>query len=532
MMGPPAPSRSTPPSSLQQAARLLGQGRAADAEAALHGHLRQHAADADAQVLLARIRLDRNDVDGAERALDAALRTQPRHAGARLLGAGIRLRQGDPLGAREALDALAAEQRPNAQLAHDIAELYMQLGRADRAEPHFARAVALDPAQAAYRYNHATALIALGSLAEAEQALDTVIAMQPDDHDAWYNRSTLRRQTRDRNHVDAIERQLRRAGLAPAAAVALGHALAKELEDLGEHERAFAALKQAADTRRGMLAYRVEDDVATMRDIAAAFTPALLERDPAGCDDARPLFVVGLPRSGTTLVERILASHSGIGSRGESSDLAVALTRLAGPCTSRAQLLRRSTQLDFRALGEMYAAGIAGHAGARVVDKTPANFLYLGLIARALPQARIIHVRRQPVDVCYAMYKTLFRMAYPFSYDLGDLARYWLAFDGLMAHWRATLPAQRFMEVDYEQLVTDPEPTARRLLEHAGLPWEPGCLAFDSNPQPSLTASAAQVRQPIYTTSVGAWRRYETQLAPLLAPLRDAGVCIDPGARA
>lgn len=532
MTGPSARPQATSPSSLQQAARLLGQGRAADAEAVLQDHLRRHAADADAQVLLARMRLDRNDLDGAARAMDEALRAQPEHAGARLLDAGIRLRRGDPVGAREALDALVAAQRPNAQLAHDIAELYMRLGLADCAELHFARAVALDPGNAAYRYNHSTALIALGRLADAERALDHVIADEPRDHDAWYNRSTLRKQTRGDNHVDAIEHQLHRADLAPAAAVALGYALAKELEDLGEHARAFAALKQAADIRRGMLAYRVEDDVATMRDIAAAFTPAFFERGHAGCDDARPLFVVGLPRSGTTLVERILASHSRIVSRGESSDLAVALTRLAGPCSSRAQLLQRSTQLDFRALGEAYVAGIAGHTGARVVDKTPANFLYLGLIAKALPQARIIHVRRRPLDVCYAMYKTLFRMAYPFSYDLGDLAGYWLAFDRLMTHWRATLPAQRFLEVDYEQLVADPEPTARRLLGHADLAWEPGCLAFESNPQPSLTASAAQVRQPIYITSVEAWRRYETQLAPLVAQLRDAGVHIDQGARA
>jgi tetratricopeptide (TPR) repeat protein len=525
-------SRHPPPDPtalLEQAARCFQQGRVADGEALLTDHLREQPAHVEAWLLLARGRMSRQDIDGATHAVDAALGAQPAHAGARLLGVEMAMLGGKLRDARERLDALAAEQRPSAPLAHDIAQLYMQLDLATEAEPHFGRALALDPGNTGYQYNHATALIALGRLDQAERALDAVITREPQDHDAWYNRSTLRRQTRENNHVEAIERRLHRPDTAPAAAVALGYALAKEREDLGEHAAAFNALKKAADTRRSALAYRVEDDVDTMRDIGTHFSAAFLQRDHTGCDDARPLFVVGLPRSGTTLVERILASHSRIGSRGESSDLAMALTRRAVRCASRAELLQRSTELDFRALGEDYVAGIAGHAGERVVDKTPANFLYLGLIAKALPCARIVYVRRHPLDVCLAMYKTLFRMAYPFSYDLHDLARYWIAFDQLMAHWRSELPAEQLLEVDYEQLVADPETTARRLIDHAGLAWEPGCLQFHANPQPSLTASAAQVRQPIYTSSVGAWRRYETQLSPLIAALRNAGVHTDPG---
>lgn len=529
------PSTQPPPSAtalLDQAARWFEQGRAKDGEGLLVDHLRQHPNHVEAHLMLAHARLGQQDTDGAAHAVDAALHAQPGHAGARLLGAEIALLRGKPLDARARLDELAADQRRSAQLAHDIAQLYMQLDLATEAEPHFARALALEPNNTGYQYNHATALIALGRLDEAERALDAVIAREPQDHDAWYNRSTLRRQTRENNHVEAIELRLRQSGVPPAAAVAWGYALAKEREDLGDYAAAFDALKKAAGTRRGMLAYRVEDDVDTMRDITTHFSAAFLQEKRPGCDDARPLFVVGLPRSGTTLVERILASHSRIGSRGESSDLAMALTRQAGHCASRAELLQRSTELDFRALGAAYLAGIAGHVGERVVDKTPTNFLYLGLIAKALPHARIVHVRRHPLDVCLAMYKTLFRMAYPFSYDLHDLARYWLAFDRLMAHWRGSLPAQQLLEVDYEQLVADPETTARRLIEHAGLAWEPGCLEFHANPQPSLTASAAQVRQPIYHSSVRAWHRYEKQLAPLIAALRDAGVDTDSGTTA
>jgi len=265
-----------------------------------------------------------------------------------------------------------------------------------------------------------------------------------------------------------------------------------------------------------------------MRQIGEVFDGDFFGREHRGHEDARPLFVVGLPRSGSTLMDRILCSHPAITSRGESTDLALALMQTAGPSTSKSDLVRQSAQLDFNALGERYCRHLGTGPALRQIDKTPANFLYLGLIFAALPQARIVHIRRQPMDVCYAIYKTLFRRAYPFSYDLQDLGRYWLAYDRLMAHWRAVLPADRFLEVDYEDLVANQEAISRRLVAHAGLPWDAACLAFERNTAPSLTASAAQVRQPIYTSSVGLWRQYENQLAPLVALLRQAGIAIDP----
>lgn len=434
---------------------------------------------------------------------------------------------GDAVAARRELARVAERVGRRARLAHDVAQLYMRFNEAERALGFYARAVALDPGCTAYRYNQSTALIALGLMEEAEAALDSVIAEQPGDGDAWYNRATLRRQTPERNHVAAIECELQRPGLQRQAEVPLRHALAKELEDLGEFERSFAALSRGAAVRRSMLSYRVEDDESIMRGIRAAFTPAWLRGSAPGCDDRRPLFVVGLPRSGTTLVDRILSSHSRIGSRGESADLALSLMKTAGRPRNKTELLERSTQVDPYQLGSAYCATLAGYAGERVVDKTPANFLYLGLIARALPNARIVYVRRQPMDVCHAMYKTLFRMAYPYSYDLDDLARYWLAFDGLMRHWQHILPDGRMLVVDYERLVSEPEETIRGLLEHAGMPWEDACLHFHENPLPSLTASAAQVRQPLYRSSVGSWRHHAERLAPLALRLRGAGVHID-----
>lgn len=372
-------------------------------------------------------------------------------------------------------------------------------------------------------YNWASALTAVGRLEDAEAAYDRVIALAPGDADAYYNRATLRRQTRIRNHVPEIETRLRATAGGDPATIALNYTLAKELEDVEEYPRSFAALKRGADARRARLSYRVADDIETMAQIAHHVGQTDVERGCRGHPDRRMVFVFGLPRSGTTLVDRILSSHSGVRSRGESSDLALAVTRCAGGARGRPELIRLAALIEPQRLGAEYCSRVGADAAVRIIDKTPSNFLYLGLIAAALPDAVLIHVRRNCRDVCYAMYKTLFRMAYPFSYDLTDLARYYAAYARLMAHWRSVL-GDRIIEIDYETLVGDPETESRRLIRACGLDWESGCTDFHRNPTPSLTASAAQVRLPIYTSSVGLWRRYARELEPLIATLRAAGV--------
>lgn len=467
------------------------------------------------------------DAASALHAADAARQKASRHPAAVLLHVECLL-QSDQYG--RGLDELAALEREAAshpRLLQDVGRLYSHLNLHAEAERCHARAAALTPGEPQALYNWATSSIALGRLDMAEELLTRVIGLAPDDHDAYYNRSTLRRQTTQRNHVRELTHRLSRPALQPGARVALGYALAKELEDLGRYPESFAALKSAADLRRRLLSYRAEEDAVTMQEIARVFGSDYC-RDPArtGFADRRPIFIVGLPRSGTTLVDRILSSHPAVQSRGESSDLAATIMRLAGPVPDKRALIGRAAGLDTVELGRSYCARLPAGGPAQVIDKTPINFLYLGLIAAALPEARIVHVRRRPLDVCYAMYKTLFRMAYPFSYDMADLRCYYLAYAALMQHWREML-GPRLIEIDYETLVADQERATRSLLASCALPWDESCLAFHRNASPSLTASAAQVRRPIYHSSVGLWRRYERELQPLIDGLRQAGVPLE-----
>jgi hypothetical protein len=288
----------------------------------------------------------------------------------------------------------------------------------------------------------------------------------------------------------------------------------------------------------------VAEDEAAMATIARVFDPNLVDRAGPGYAAERPLFILGLPRSGTTLVDRILSAHSQVDSLGEHSSLALAVQRLAGqgnaageaaqaaseapPAAGKLELIEASTRIDFAELGRQYCRAIDGfgNPAPRLIDKTPLNFLYLGLIRLALPGARVIHMRRHPLDSCYAIYKTLFRAGYPFSYTLQETGRYYLAYHGLMAHWRSTLPGA-FLDVDYEALIADPEGQARRIFDYLGLGWEDGCLEFHRRGGAAATASAAQVRQPIYSSSVGMWRNYAPQLAPLAERLRERGIDFD-----
>jgi hypothetical protein len=277
--------------------------------------------------------------------------------------------------------------------------------------------------------------------------------------------------------------------------------------------------------------YDVAHDVATVDWIIEAFPkPASAPNEARGNPEDSPIFIVGLPRSGSTLFERILSSHSQIAAAGELNDLALALVETAQSQVGRGNLPRRelvraAAAVDFAALGRDYLRRARSALGVqdRFIDKMPLNYLYCGIIHRALPNARIIHVTRHPMAAGYAMYKTLFKDGYPFSYDLSDIGRYYVAYRRLMAHWRDYL-GDALLEISYEDLIADQAGATRRLLEACGLEWQEGCMRFHLNAAATTTASAAQVRRPLYATSVNQWRHFAAQLEPLRRVYAEAGI--------
>lgn len=427
------------------------------------------------------------------------------------------------------LELLSAQQMTSAYQASALGMLLSQLGMRAAAVAHYEHATRLEPDDARHHYNLACLYRSLGKLEDAEHGFDAAIRRNAADYDSYKLRADLRTQTAARNHVAELEELLRQGIDDDRGRIQICYTLAKELEDLGEAERSFACLKDGSDRRRSLMQYDGERDLATMAAIRRTFGAEVFASAAAGCDTREPVFVLGMPRTGTTLVERILASHTDVFAAGELNNFAMQLmTALralsAEKKLTRDELVEVSAQLDFARLGDSYLASsrpLTGHT-AHFIDKMPLNFLYVGLIHLALPNAKIINLQRDPMDTCYAIYKQLFVDAYPFSYDLEELANYYVSYRQLMDHWHVVLPGV-VHTVHYEALVADLEKESRRLLEYCGLDWQPRCLQFHENREASTTASSAQIRRPIYTSSIRKWRNYGAQLQPVAAILEQAG---------
>lgn len=407
--------------------------------------------------------------------------------------------------------------------------IYTQAHAHGKAVEAFRRAVAHSPAKASLRFNLATALVAIGEVDAAEAEFENCIALDQTFWPSHLSLARLRQQTGAGNHVSRLRSLLAQHQGDSGAAIYLNMALAKELEDLGEYPHAFAHLVRGKSAARGTRRYPADRDRALLEVLTRVF-----QEPPPGADGHptdEPIFVIGMPRSGTTLVERIISNHPHVYAAGELQNFAGALQRVSASHASLLadpQIAERVQALDWQRLGADYLASTRPATGhkPRFVDKLPHNFLYAGFIARALPNARIICLRRDPLDTCLGNFRQLFDNAtstFDYAFDLLDTGRHYILFDRLMAHWQRVFPG-RIMEVDYEALVAQHASVTRQLLEFCGLPWHDACLHFEHNTAAVATLSAAQVRAPIYRHAVHRWKNYAAQLGDLRSLLADAGI--------
>ncbi|WP_156677761.1 tetratricopeptide repeat-containing sulfotransferase family protein [Sphingomonas profundi] len=435
--------------------------------------------------------------------------------------------------AQAAADAARAAGPGDALTFDTIGCVYARLGDHAAAAEMFAPAVAAAPDTLDFRYNLATALGFLGRVDEAEAAFEAILARWPGSARTHYALAGLRRQSAATNHLPRLEAALAQAQTADDR-LRLRYALAKEYEDVGDAPAAFRHLHAANTRRKAEIGYDFAQDAAIFDAIEAAWAepPPAGATDPAGAVAEAPIFVLGMPRTGTTLVDRILSSHPDVHSAGELQAMPLAAKQLAGT-RSRvvidAETVRIAARLDPRAIGAAYVARAGQHrrrADGRFIDKLPANSLYIGHIATALPHASIVCLRRDPMDVVWSNYKNLFAANSPYyyySYDLLDTAHFYQRFDRLMAHWRRLFPG-RVLELRYEDLVADQRGQTERLLAHCRLGWNEACLRFHENDAAVATPSAAQVRRPLYREAVARWKAHAEALEPVRAWFERQGI--------
>jgi len=510
------------------AIKQMQAGHIDEAVNALQNILRENPDNVDAMRYLAGIYFSKKQqLDDAEALLRQATQLAPDFVGAWMLLGPVLMERS------KFLEAIAAFHEAT-RLAPDDAEAWAGLGNAharasnvEESVQAFARSVALDPSAPATQMGYAHVLKTVGDQAGALKAYRAAIREKPDFGEVYWSMANLKVFKFERQEVAAMERELEREDLKKSPEIHLRFALGKAYEDRGDYDRAWHFYHSGNQAQRGEVQYDVNEFELRQSKIKAVFSHEFLaEHAGKGCMAPDPIFIVGLPRSGSTLIEQILASHSQVEGTAELpilSKIAGSIGRYRRDNVQYPEAVRDLRGKDLQAYGEQYLAETRRHRYTDkpcFTDKLPNNFSHIGLVSLILPKARIINTRRHPLDSCLGAYKQLFGVGQNFTYDMFEIAEYYRQYHDVMTHWHAALPG-RILDVHYEETVTNLEGQVRRLLDFCGLPFEPQCLRFYETERAVKTASSEQVRQPIYRGALGKWRRYEKHLGPWQEALGD-----------
>jgi len=409
----------------------------------------------------------------------------------------------------------------SASVLDSLGVVYSKLGRHIDALPLFEQAIAINDSDPQYHYHYGASLKFCGQFAEARAAHEQAISLAPDHVKAHSALSSLGNINGKNNHIVRLIAQFQRAQQVDDR-LHLGHALAREYEALADFDTAFSFLNQVKQDKLKTLNYSIEQEISLFSELTTVFT------DPSytfsqGSESDEPIFIVGMPRTGTTLVERIISAHSDVSTAGELQHFGMLVKQLSQTQTNRVidqQTVAAAVNINMATLGDAYVASTRAQTGTHrhFIDKMPLNVLYAGFIAKALPNAKIVCLDRNPLDTIVSNFRQLFSVNfsyYNYAYDLATCSQYYDLFRELVSTWQQTL-GDNFYVINYEALVNSPETQAKKLIDFCGLEWQDSCLSIDKNAAPVATASALQVRQPISNKSVGNWKKYQQHLSKII----------------
>ncbi len=484
---------------------------------------------ADAWFFLSLAAAERRKVSVSIELVNSALRLSPRDVEYVAHKARLHTMAGQKTEAIAAAD-YAMTLKPDKPLVLDtLGVVYSRFEMHEQARDVLKLSVRVSPDNAQFQFNLASVEQFLGNAAGAEEGYGNAIRANPNFYRAYWALSELEKNLGPSGRLPVLEKLATDTNLSPVDRLYLGHSISREYEKAGDYDSAFHALRSGKEGMRAKIGYRIADDKKLFESIRQAFP---VDGDYASGDlGNQNIFVLGMPRSGTTLVDRILSSHSRIVSMGEVQYFARAMKETSGSKSKAmldSQLVLESRDIDFPEVGRRYLYQVGQRSGIKEfsLDKMPLNFLYVGFVLKALPGAKIVCLRRQPVDTCLSNYRQLFSVNfsyYNYHYDLKDTAEYYCLFDELMAHWKAVFP-DSFFELDYEAIVANPESTVRELSTFLGVDFEPASLEFYKSKSAVSTASAMQVREPLYSSAVDRWKHYGDHLAPVFEVLSGKGI--------